>query len=267
VAAIDGVRRSGFDLRNCFLARGGPVPTKQSSLHRYSSQNDWAGLTRRRDGAAALVRSAAVQDPRTQAACTHFDRWSASYEQDRAARWLREIQTHGLEMLGLQSNDVLLDLACGTGAAVREASAAVTRAVGFDLSPAMIARARELGGRLDNVEYMQGDVSGRLPFADGEFTAVLCTTAFHHFPRQRDTIAEMARVLAPDGRMVIADANRSHPAVFLVDLLLRVFQRSHVGFRSPTQLRADLHAAGFADITTSTIWRGAYAFVGAERPS
>jgi ubiquinone/menaquinone biosynthesis C-methylase UbiE len=205
-----------------------------------------------------------VEDSRTEAARAHFDRWSATYEQDRAARRLREIQTHALRLLGLGPADVLLDLGCGTGAAVREASATVTRAVGFDVSPAMIERARELAGTLPNIEFVQGDVSLGLPFAGGEFTAILCTTAFHHFPRQQDTIGEIARVLAPDGRLIIADANRSHPVVFALDLALRAFQRSHVGFRSPRRLRADLDAAGFADVTTSTIWSGGYAFVRAR---
>jgi ubiquinone/menaquinone biosynthesis C-methylase UbiE len=206
-----------------------------------------------------------VEDPRTQAARTHFDRWSETYEQDRAARRLREIQTHALRMLGLQPGDALLDLGCGTGAATREAATSVKRAVGFDLSPAMIERARGLAGSLANVEFVQGDVSGGLPFDDGEFTAVLCTTAFHHFPRQLDTIGEIARVLAPSGRLLIADSNRSHPAVFVLDLALRLIQRSHVGFRSPRQLGSDLRGAGFAEVRTSTIWGGGYAFVRAER--
>jgi ubiquinone/menaquinone biosynthesis C-methylase UbiE len=205
-------------------------------------------------GATPLIRSAGVEDPRTRAARTHFDRWSATYEQDRAARRLREIQTHALGMLELTPTDVLLDLGCGTGAAVREASASVRRAVGFDLSAVMIDRARELAGTLDNVEFLQGDVSDRLPFGDAEFTAILCTTAFHHFARQQDTIREIARVLAPLGRVVIADANRSHPAVFVLDLALRLFQRSHVGFRSPGQLSSDLRAVGLAEVTTSMIW-------------
>jgi len=208
-----------------------------------------------------------VEDPRAQAARQRFDRWSATYEQDRAAHRLREIQTRALQLLGPQPNDVLLDLGCGTGAAVREASAKVTRAVGFDLSPAMIARARALGEGLAKVDFLVGDVSGRLPFGNSEFTAILCTTAFHHFPRQQDTIGEIARVLEPGGRLVIADANRSHPVVFVLDLALRLFQPSHVGFRSPRRLRSDLAAAGFADPTTSTIWGGAYAFVRAAKQS
>jgi ubiquinone/menaquinone biosynthesis C-methylase UbiE len=208
-----------------------------------------------------------AEDPRTQAARTHFDRWSETYERDSAAKWLREVQREALAALALSPSDALLDLGCGTGAAVRDAAPIVRRAVGFDVSPGMIAQAqaRARAGGLPNVEFRQGDVSGPLPFADREFTAVVCTTAFHHFPRPQDTIAEISRVLGPSGRVVIADANHRHPAVFVVDLALRVLQPSHVGFRSPAQLMHDLRTAGFATASYCTIrWRS-YAFVRAEQ--
>jgi ubiquinone/menaquinone biosynthesis C-methylase UbiE len=209
-----------------------------------------------------------VEDSRTRAARTHFDSWSETYEQDSAARWLREVQTEALAALALNDRDVLLDVGCGTGAAVRDASPNVDRAVGFDLSPRMIAqaRARAQAKGLTNVEFREGDVSGALPFDSATFTALVCTTAFHHFPRPRDTIAEMSRVLAPGGRLVIADANRRHPAVFALDLVLRVTQPSHVGFRSPAQLMHDLCASGLHRVTYCTIrWRS-YAFVRGEKP-
>jgi ubiquinone/menaquinone biosynthesis C-methylase UbiE len=208
-----------------------------------------------------------ADDPRTEAARTHFDRWSQSYEQDSAAKWLQEIQHQALAALALNADDVLLDLGCGTGAAVREAAPVVRRAMGFDLSAGMIAQAeaRAQAAGLANVEFRQGDVSGPLPFADGEFTAVVCTTAFHHFPRPLETIAEVSRVVGPSGRVVIADANRRHPAVFVLDLALRVFQASHVGFRSPAQLMDDLGSAGFTSASYCTVrWRST-AFVRAEK--
>jgi len=208
-----------------------------------------------------------VEDTRTTAARTHFDRWSETYENDSAARWLREIQTQALAALALTGDDVLLDVGCGTGAAVRDAAPTVSRAVGLDLSPGMIAQAEERAraAGLGNVEFRLGDVSGPLPFADGAFTTLVCTTAFHHFPKPRDTIAEMSRVLAPRGRLVIADANRRHPAVFALDLVLRVAQSSHAGFRSPAELMHDLCAAGFASVSYCTIrWRS-YAFVRAQK--
>jgi ubiquinone/menaquinone biosynthesis C-methylase UbiE len=210
-----------------------------------------------------------VEDKRTTAARTHFDRWSETYERDSAARWLREAQTAALAALALNPNDVLLDLGCGTGAAVRDAAPQVSRAVGLDLSPGMIAQARERAeaeGLDSNVEFVVGDVSGPLPFDDGAFTAVVCTTAFHHFPRPRDTVAEIARVLAAPGRVVIADANRRHPAVFALDLGLRVFQRSHAAFRSPAQIMHDLCAAGFRHVSYCTLHWRSYAFVRGELP-
>jgi ubiquinone/menaquinone biosynthesis C-methylase UbiE len=206
-----------------------------------------------------------VEDARTTAARTHFDRWSETYERGRGARRLQGLQTAALASLALNRDDVLLDLGCGTGAAVRKAAATVRRAVGFDLSPAMIEQAQSLAAGLHNVEFRVGDVSEPLPFTDGEFTAIVCSSAFHHFPRPLDTVAEMSRVLAPGGRLVIADANSRHPVVFALDLALRRFQASHFGFRSPARLTQDLCAAGFARTAVCTIWGRSYAFVRAER--
>jgi ubiquinone/menaquinone biosynthesis C-methylase UbiE len=206
-----------------------------------------------------------MEDARTTAARTHFDRWSQTYERGRGARRLQGIQTAALASLALNPDDVLLDLGCGTGAAVREAAATVRRAVGFDVSPGMIEQARSQAAGLDNAEFRLGDVSEPLPFDDGEFTAIVCSSAFHHFPEPLETIAEMYRVLAPGGRVVIADANRRFPVVFALDLALRRLQPSHVGFHSAGQLMRDLCAAGFARTSMCTIWGRSFAFVRAEK--
>jgi ubiquinone/menaquinone biosynthesis C-methylase UbiE len=206
-----------------------------------------------------------VGDAKTAAARRHFDRWAVSYERDRVSRWLRELQSAALAELELSADDVLLDLGCGTGAAVREAAATVRRAVGVDLSHEMVRHARELASGLVNVEFREVDVSSALPFSDGEFSALLCTTAFHHFPQQSRTIAEIGRVVGPGGRVVIADANREHPAVWLLDWVLRVCQRSHVGLRGPSRLSEDLRAVGFSDLTVHTLLHGGYAVVRGRR--
>jgi ubiquinone/menaquinone biosynthesis C-methylase UbiE len=207
-----------------------------------------------------------VTERETEAAREHFDRWAPTYERDRAARRLREAQTTALAALNLQAQDVFLDLGCGTGAAVRDGAGAVKRAVGIDLSPGMIAEARTLSNGLRNAEFVLGDVSqDRLPFEDQEFTALLCSTAFHHFPQPSRTIGEMARVLAPGGRLVIADANADQLVVRLLDAVLRRFQPSHVGFRRPSRLVGELQAVGFQGTSVTTIWMGGYAIVRAVR--
>ena len=63
-----------------------------------------------------------------------------------------------------------------------------------------------------------------------------------------------------------SDANRRHPVVFALDLVLRVTQASHAGFRSPAQLMHELSAAGLNRVSyCTTRWRS-YAFVRAEKP-
>jgi len=110
-----------------------------------------------------------------------------------------------------------------------------------------------------------GAAGGLADHRVGEFTAIVCTTAFHHFPRPLDTIAEMSRVLAPGGRLVIGDFNRRHPAVFVADLAQKRLQSSHFGLRSPAQLMSDVCAAGFARASFCAIWGRLYAFVRAEK--
>src|SRR5579863_6341472 len=52
----------------------------------------------------------------------HFDRWSREYERDQVSRWLQELQLEALAALGPGRDDRLLDVGCGSGAAVRAAA-------------------------------------------------------------------------------------------------------------------------------------------------
>ena len=209
-----------------------------------------------------------VEDTRTSAARTHFDRWSETYEQDSAARWLREVQTQALAALALNADDVLLDVGCGTGAAVREAAPTIARAVGFDLSPGMIAQARTRAGA-------EGLDQRRVPRGRRERTAAVRRRRVHRarVHHRVSPLPATARTRSPRcpgcwrpaAALVIADANRRHPAVFALDLALRVAQPSHAGFRSPAQLMHDLAAAGLQRVSfCTTRWRS-FAFVRAEK--
>lgn len=204
---------------------------------------------------------------KVEASRRHFDSWARTYEEDRSARWLQEVQHEVLAALGLGASDSLLDVGCGTGAAVREAAPRVARAVGVDLSPVMLERAGELAQGLPNVEFHEVDTRDPLPFGDDEFTAVMCTTAFHHFPRPEHALREMARVLAPGGRLVIADLNADGLAVRSVDFVLRHAQPSHVGFMRPRRLIAAMTDAGLSQPDVRTLWRGSYALVRAVKES
>jgi SAM-dependent methyltransferase len=107
-------------------------------------------------------------------------------------------------------DDRILDIACGTGALTLAFAERSGSAVGLDImAPALAqahAQARERG--LTNVEFTLGELE-RMPFDDGQFTGAACRFSFHHFVNPARVFAEMARVIAPHGWMVIADMTAS----------------------------------------------------------
>ncbi len=89
----------------------------------------------------------------------------------------------------------VLDLCCGQGnlsAGARDAGCEVT---GLDFSPAMLAHARRT---VPGVEFVEGDAQA-LPFFDEGFDAVTCGFGLMHVPDQPKALAEVARVLKPNG--------------------------------------------------------------------
>jgi SAM-dependent methyltransferase len=107
---------------------------------------------------------------------------------------------------GARPDDVTPDVACGPGLVVCAFARVVRRAWGVDLTPAMIARVRELA-RADgpgDVGWQVGDAL-RLPFAAGTFSIVTSRFALHHCPEPAALLHEMARVCRPGGTVVLAD--------------------------------------------------------------
>jgi ubiquinone/menaquinone biosynthesis C-methylase UbiE len=167
--------------------------------------------------------------------------------------------------LELDESDRLLDVGCGPGAAVCEAAPLIARATGLDLSPAMVARARSRAAGIPNVEIVEGD-SARLPFADGEFTAVLSTTSFHHYADPDRALGEMRRVLEPSGRIALGDLSSDRLVMRGVDTLCQRYEKGHVHFYETDELVALLNSAGFRDLTAQSLLAGAYALVTARSP-
>ena len=117
---------------------------------------------------------------------------------------MRDEQHIALGMLDLGTADTVLDVACGPGNFTRGFGRAVGEpglAVGLDASREMLVRAvRETAD--DNVAYVRGDASA-LPFRDATFDAVCCFAALYLIDKPFGAIGEIARVLAPGGRVAI----------------------------------------------------------------
>ena len=123
---------------------------------------------------------------------------------------LRALRRKVIALARVQPGDQVLDVGCGTGTLALEAQRRVGgagRVAGIDPSPEQIARARAKAARRHTAVEFQIGVIERLPFPDQTFDVVLSTLMMHHLPDplKRQGLAEIARVLKPGGRLVIAD--------------------------------------------------------------
>jgi len=123
---------------------------------------------------------------------------------DLTMDFLKPMGTEIIKQLNLKSNDVVLDVAAGTGepgltiaTALPEGKVIIT-----DLAEDMLEIAREnamLRG-IKNIETVACDVC-ELPFPDNTFDAISCRFGFMFFPDMLLAAKEMARVLKPGGRI------------------------------------------------------------------
>jgi len=104
-----------------------------------------------------------------------------------------------LDAADVRADARVLDVATGTGAAAAAARARGADVVGVDVAAGMLERARALH---PDVEFREASVY-ELPFADGSFEAAVCNLGLLHFGRPQDAVAELARVLAPGGRLAL----------------------------------------------------------------
>jgi SAM-dependent methyltransferase len=98
-----------------------------------------------------------------------------------------------------------LDVACGVGKIAIEIGKRDTRGFGLEPSNEMLGLSRYLFPKADAV-FVRG-VAESLPFADASFDRIICQGALDHFVSPDDFMREAARVVRPDGRVVIALAN------------------------------------------------------------
>ena len=145
----------------------------------------------------------------------------------------------------------MLDAGGGTGRVSAPLCQLVERLVISDLSLAMLRQAAEKGC----VQPLRARVQ-RLPFPDGCFSRILVVDAFHHFGDQPASAVELARVLAPGGRLVIEEPDIRRPAVKLI-ALAETLALMGSRFRSPAWMCDQLAALGLrATIETDqgTAW-------------
>ncbi len=123
------------------------------------------------------------------------------YDAMMRAENLYEVGEQLVRRLGVGAGQRVIDVACGSGNAAIPAAQAGARVTGVDLAPEMLemarARAQDAGVI---VEWVEGDAED-LPLPDAEADVVLSTFGCMFAPRHEVAADELARVLAPGGRL------------------------------------------------------------------
>jgi ubiquinone/menaquinone biosynthesis C-methylase UbiE len=195
-----------------------------------------------------------------------YDRAAPSYDVGGGITVFAPFGERLAELVRLQPGERVLDVACGAGAALLPAAAHVGpggEAVGIDLSPRMVERARLAIARAELPHARAEVMDAAVPsFPDASFDVVLCGFGLSALADPDGAVAQWRRVLGQQGRIGVSAwenlvDERWRWESELTNLLAREVPAElleTVGARSrryedEEKLRGELEAAGFADVS------------------
>ncbi len=111
-----------------------------------------------------------------------------------------------LRVVGPESSELWLDVACGPGIVSRTLAPLVREVHGVDLTPAMVevARREARAAGVGNATFEVGDATA-LALPDASVDGAVARFAIHHIPMAGRLFQELARVVRPGGHVILAD--------------------------------------------------------------
>jgi ubiquinone/menaquinone biosynthesis C-methylase UbiE len=195
-----------------------------------------------------------------------WDKAAPSY--DKQIAFFEKIQfAGGREWLGARAHGRVLEVAIGTGLSLPHYPADAT-ITGIELSPAMLAIARQRATSLGiDADLREGDAE-HLPFGDASFDTVVCGLALCTIPRPAAALAEMRRVLVPGGRLLLLDhVGSTWPPVYAAQWLLERITARTAGEHFTRRQLPLVQAAGFQVTETQRLKAGTVERIHAVKPA
>ena len=172
-------------------------------------------------------------------AARHYDEKWAFYVEATTRETLRRVP--------MMPTARVLDVGCGTGELLRRLRAKYPDAVlaGLDPVEEMLAVA---GDKLSGKEDLRIGYADALPWSAGTFDVVVSCNMFHYISHPVAALREMARVLRPEGVLVLTDWCDDYLACRLCNLYLRLTNRAFYKTYREAECLDLLRKAGFGDI-------------------
>ena len=170
----------------------------------------------------------------------YFEEVSGSWDVLRKSFYGDEVRDAVLAAAKVLPSDTVLDVGAGTGFLTEGAAKIARKVIALDFSEAMTGESRlKLSGR--NVEFKIGNVE-QIPLPDASVNAVIGNMILHHCLNPDVAIKDMARVLAPGGRLALSDLQQHN-----YEFLRTEHADRWLGFNIPRVIIM-LDQAGFDDI-------------------
>ena len=163
---------------------------------------------------------------------------SKVYDRVNPYVWTEAMRDEALERLGLDADDRVLDVGCGTGFGTAALLEATDDVHGLDQSVHQLRRAWAKLGKHEPVRFVLGDAE-RLPYRDDAFDAVWSSGSIEYWPDPVATLEECARVTRPGGRVLVVGPNAPDNRV------LRQLARAVMLVYDPAEADRMFEAAGF----------------------
>jgi ubiquinone/menaquinone biosynthesis C-methylase UbiE len=172
----------------------------------------------------------------------------------------------GREWLAERAHGRVLEVAVGTGRNLPHYPADAT-VTGIELSPAMLAIARQRAADLGRtIDLREGDAE-HLPFDDASFDTAVCALSLCTIPHPTRAIGEMRRVLVPGGRLLLLDHVRSTwPPIYAAQWLLERLTIRTAGEHITRRQLPLVQAAGFEVVEAVRLKAGTVERICASKP-
>jgi cyclopropane fatty-acyl-phospholipid synthase-like methyltransferase len=189
----------------------------------------------------------------------NFGYWDGATTYDGACERLAEVLATAA---GMAAGQRVLDCGCGFADQdmfwLRRFDPATIDGLNITLSQVVLARQRvATAGASDRIRLHCGSAT-RMPFADGSFDCVVALESASHFVTREDFLREAMRVLAPGGRLAIADMVRGERPMGRIERFLQshgrgFWQEPAANVYPRSEYERKLEAAGFGGVKVDSI--------------
>ena len=149
----------------------------------------------------------------------HYDRQAAIYDVQYSGEQNPKIEDI-LNNIKFGSNEIVLDLGCGTGFLFQHIAKRVRILVGIELSSESLREAKKRTENMPNTVLVRADADNT-PFPDHIFDKVFAITLLQNMPEPMETIIEMKRVGKPKAVFAVTGLKKKFTTKSFVDLLER----------------------------------------------